>query len=440
MDLIRDPTPAGRLPILLRARVVLPVSSPPIEDGVLALLGNRILWVGAWRDLSRAERSAALDLGEMILLPGLINAHCHLDYTFMAGQISPPKTFVDWLKLITTAKSGLTYSDFAESWLRGAAMLVRTGTTTVGDVEMAPELIPDVWTATPLRVFSFLEMTGVRSRRPPADILREALDTIAAVPRGRCRLGLSPHAPYSTTPELLRLAAETGRNQRLRLVTHVAESEPEFEMFVHGRGKMFDWISRNGRDMSDCGLGTPVEHLERCGALDRNLMAVHANYLGPGDAALLGRRRTSVVHCPRSHAYFQHRPFPLAELLAARVNVCLGTDSLASVQTTRKQAPELNMFEEMRQLAAASPALAPETLLRLATINGARALGFQRRLGELAPKALADLIAIPHAGKAEQALEAVVQHRGPVTAVMIDGKWVFAPSEITRDRAASPPG
>ena len=422
--------------MILRARVVLPVSRPPIEDGALCLLGNRITWTGAWRDLSRAGRGSALDLGETILLPGLINSHCHLDYTSMAGQISPPKTFVDWLKLITTGKSGWTYSDFAQSWLDGAKMLLRTGTTTVGDVEMAPELIPDVWSATPLRIFSFLEMTGVRSHATATGIVSEALEKIASLPRGRCRLGLSPHAPYSTTPELLRLAAESARRKRLRLTTHVAESEEEFEMFRHGRGKMFDWIARNGRNMSDCGLGSPVQHLERCGALGKNLLAIHVNYLGTGDAQLLSRRKTSVVHCPRSHAYFKHRQFPLGELGFYGINLCLGTDSLASVQPARKQALELNLFEEMRQLAASVPALAPETILRMATINGARALGFQGRLGELAPNALADLIAIPYAGRIDACLEAVVQHRGNVAASMIGGRWAITPREISQECAA----
>ncbi len=105
-------------------------------------------------------------------------------------------------------------------------MLLRTGTTTVGDIEMVPELLPEVWSATPLRVFSFLEMTGVKSRRPPVEIMREALEKIASLPPGRCRAGLSPHAPYSTTPELLRLAAEAARDRNLRVVTHRRRVRP----------------------------------------------------------------------------------------------------------------------------------------------------------------------------------------------------------------------
>jgi len=418
-----DPQP----PSILRARIVLPVSRPPIADGAVRLAGNRILSVGRWRDLSDADQSRAHDLGEVILLPGLVNAHCHLDYTSMAGQIAPPRTFIDWIKLITTNKSGAIYSDFAESWLEGANMLLRTGTTTVGDIEMVYELLPDVWTATPLRVISFLEMTGVKSRRPPGEIIQEALSHLDSLAHERCRAAFSPHAPYSTTPELLRLAAESARARNLRLAVHVAESDQEFEMFTHGRGAMFEWIARNGRDMSDCGLGSPVEHLARNDVLGENLLAIHANYLARGDARLLGRRKVSVVHCPRSHAYFKHRKFHLRELTAARVNVCLGTDSLASVYKKRGQTVELNLFEEMRALAAAEPSLSPKKIIQMATVNGARALGLAGQVGELSPDAFADLITVPFTGKTSESWVALVQHRGNVSASMIDGQWAVAP-------------
>src|SRR5205823_9391567 len=120
----------------------------------------------------------ALDLGDVALLPGLVNAHCHLDYTDMAGELTPPKYFSDWLKLITTAKSGWSYSDYAESWIKGAKMLVRTGTTTVGDIEAVPELLPEVWEGTPLRVLSFIEMLGITNRRVPSAILAETIEQI----------------------------------------------------------------------------------------------------------------------------------------------------------------------------------------------------------------------------------------------------------------------
>ena len=412
--------------MILRARVVLPISRPPIEDGAVRVSGNRIAQVGPWRDFSAGD-SEVIDLGETILMPGLINAHCHLDYTDMAGLMPPQKSFTNWIQLMLATKAGWNYSEYAESWLRGARMLQKTGTTTVADFEAVPELLPEVWSSTPLRVISLLEMTGVKSRRDPRAILRDNVEHILTLPGGRCRPGLAPHAPYSAPPELLRLAADTARQRHWPLSIHVAESVQEFEMFANGAGVMFDWLRRNNRDMSDCGQCSPLQHLERFGVLNENCLAVHVNYLGERDARLLARRKTSVAHCPRSHAYFGHEEFPFHTLARAKVNICLGTDSLATVYKKPRQTVELNMFEEMQAFAAKYPRVSPEKVLTMATMNGARALGMEGDAGEISEKALADLIAIPFRGKIDDANEAAVQHKGDVMASMIDGEWAVEP-------------
>lgn len=413
--------------VVLRARIVLPITRPPMEDGAVCVAQGRVRGVGRWRDLSAVAGAKVADLGDVVVMPGLVNAHCHLDYSDLAGQIVPTKSFTDWIKTMTTAKAGCSYAEFAQSWLRGAQMLLRTGTTTLADVEAVPELLPEVWEATPLRVFSFLEMTGVKSRRDPAAILREATVKADSLPSSRGGVGLSPHAPYSTVPELLRLSADTARLRHWPLATHVAESGQEFEMFAHGRGEMFEWLKRNERDMSDCGRGSPVRHLHRNGVLGDNLLAVHVNYLAAGDAELLGQHQVSVVHCPRSHAYFRHQPFPREPLASSGVNLCLGTDSLATVNKVRGRPLELSLFAEMQTLAASSPELSPESILRTATLNGARALGKRGQCGELTENALADLIALPFAGKVEEVYAAMLHHQGDVTASMIDGRWAIPP-------------
>jgi cytosine/adenosine deaminase-related metal-dependent hydrolase len=414
--------------VILRARVVVPVRQAPIPDGAVFIRRNRIAAVGRWRDLSTGRRGV-IDLGEAALLPGLVNAHCHLDYTDMAGLFPPPKVFTDWLKLMNATKAEWSQSDYSESWRHGAQMLLGTGTTTVGDIEAVPDLLPALWQTTPLRVLSFLEMIGI-GRRPAPAIVQETTARIASLRGGRWRPGLSPHAPYSTVPGLLRLSAAAARRRRWRMAIHVAESALEFEMFTRGRGEMFDWLSRSARDMSDCGHGSPVRHLERCGMLNPNLLAVHANYLEPRDAALLGRARVSVAHCPRSHFYFRHQPFPLRALRRAQVNVCLGTDSLASVCKTPRQTVELSMFEDMRALAEQAPAPRPREILQMATLNGARALGLEGQVGEIAVEALADLIALPFSGKLARVHEAILEHRGPVAASMIGGRWAIGPEQF----------
>lgn len=290
-----------------------------------------------------------------------------------------------------------------------------------------PDLLPEVWDATPLRVFSFLEMTGIKLKRAPKDILREAVATMDSLKHPRHRAALSPHAPYSTLPELLKLTARIAQKRKWRVSIHVAESAQEFEMFTHARGEMHDWLKRNGRDNSDCGLGSPVAHLARNKLLGENVLAIHVNCLARGDATLFAKNKTHVVHCPRSHNYFNHPKFERERLANAGVNLCLGTDSLATVRQTGKQKPELDLFAEMRALADSDKKLSPEEILQMATVNGARALGLAKKIGELSPNASADLIAIPFSGKPAKIYETVLAYSGNVTASLIEGRWAIPP-------------
>ncbi len=412
-------------PVALRARIVMPVSQPAIEDGAVIVSRGCVAAVGRWRDLRRKAPAQTCDLGEVILLPGLVNAHCHLDYTDMAGAIPPPKSFLDWIEAIIALKAAWDYSDFAQSWLHGANQLLRSGCTTVADIEAVPELLPEVWTATPLRVLSFLELISVRRRQRPATLVRQAVRKVRALPSGRSRAALSPHALYTTNPELLKLARRNSHRARWPLTMHVAESGLEFEMFRHGRGAMFNWLRRNGRDMGDCGDSSPVQQLASLNLLAPRFLAVHVNHLAPGDALLLARACASVVHCPRSHAFFRHAPFPFAELHDAGVNLCLGTDSLASIGRDGRRKPELDLFAELRAFAEKQPGLSPEEFLDLVTRNPAAALGLRGQAGELARRAYADLLVLRSDASLKTAAECVVHSVPEISGVMIGGEWAI---------------
>lgn len=418
---------AGPQLVALRARVILPVSQPAIEDGAVFISRGRIAAVGRWRDLRAKAPAQVRDLGEAILLPGLVNAHCHLDYTDMAGAIPPPKTFLDWIEGIVALKSSWGYTEFAQSWLNGARQLLRSGCTTVADIEAVPELLPEVWAATPLRVLSCLELLSVRRRQRPVTLVRQAVQKIRSLPPGRSSAALSPHALYTTNPELLKLARRISRHARWPLTMHVAESESEFEMVRHGRGAMFNWLRKNGRDMSDCGARSPVQQLAFLKLLDARFLAVHVNHLAPGDADLLARANAHVVHCPRSHAYFRHAPFPFGELHDAGVNLCLGTDSLASIGKVGRRKPELDLFAELRAFALTQPGLAPEEFLDLVTRNAATALGQRGQVGELTRRAHADLLVLRSDAPPALATEAVVHTAPEISGVMIGGDWAIEP-------------
>lgn len=414
--------------MVIRARCLLPISDPPIENGAIVTENGRVQWVGRWRECPVEAGTEVRDLGEVVLMPGLINAHCHLDYTNMAGKIPPPRDFPDWVKTILSFKAHWSFSEYAESWLRGARMLLNSGTTTVADVEAVPELPPETWNSTPLRLISFHELTGVKSQRAPEELLNDAADWIANLPRIQGKeAGLSPHALYSTNPEMLRKAAAFARERKLMVTTHLAESESEYLMFTEARGSFFDWL-KGQRNMADCGGGSPIQLAHQYGLLARNFLAVHVNYLARGDAELLARSGASVAHCPRSHEYFQHNPFPFAELTRAGVNVCLGTDSLASSRKMGAQEPELNLWDEMRFFAKNYPAVSPRDVFRMVTANGARALGKEDEIGALKPGLHADCVALTYFGPViETRLHEELLYSGVVREVFIAAEQVRTP-------------
>ncbi|HKQ40036.1 MAG TPA: amidohydrolase family protein, partial [Verrucomicrobiae bacterium] len=350
------------------------------------------------------------------------------DYTDMAGQIPPQKTFPDWIKAMLALKAAWSYSDFARSWANGAKMLLRSEVTTVLDVEAVPELLPDVWSVTPMRVISFREIISLRKTPQSEFQLAQAAAQWAGLHETTGRsgdrrygaTGLSPHAPYTTHTDLLRWASREAQRRDWLLTTHVAESQDEFDMFRHASGPMYEWL-KTQRDMSDCGKVSPVQHLERCGYLSSGLLAVHANYLEKGDAELVADRGVHVVHCPRSHAYFGHAPFPYGSLAGLGVNICIGTDSLASVKKVPAEPLQLSLFAEMRAFASTHPAVPPETILRMVTINAARALGQATELGQLAPNTLADVIALEYKGSLADAPTVLLEPKPKLLATIING-------------------
>lgn len=382
---------------VLRARAIWPVAADPIENGAVELKDGRIERVGRWIDLKQELDLPVEDLGEVVLIPGLINAHCHLDYTKMAGQLPPPSSFPDWIKSLLEFKAHWSYADFAQSWVAGARMLLESGVTTVFDIEAVPELLPEVWESTPLRTWSFFEMTGVQKRRDAAQLLQEVLDQIDRLPKLKNKQAtLSPHAPYSIPPRMLELAGRASVEKSLPLQIHAAESVEEFQMFKERRGPLYDWLKPQ-RDMNDCLGLTPIQNLHRTGVLGPLTALIHVNYLGPGDAELIARSRASIVHCPRSHDYFRHREFPFKELLAAGINISLGTDSLASTRRAGGHAPALELWREM-QCFVETHGVHPKTAFEMVTLNPARSINQSEQLGTIRSGAHADLAALEYTG------------------------------------------
>ena len=410
--------------MILRARTVLTMSGLPIENGAVVIDRNRVATVGAaadvMADVMSANQGPVLDLGEVVLMPGLINAHCHLDYSMMRHAINAPKSFTAWVQRINALKRSLDDDDYLAAIGKGFAESKRWGTTTIGNIESFPELMLRL-PPSPLRTWWFHEMIDIRHRAPTERALAGALSFFAARSRPLDFFGLSPHAPYTASATLYKLARECAGQLAMPLTTHVAESHEELEMFRDGAGPLFEFLDGLQRPMADCGGHSPFTYLWRSRSIDASWILVHMNELTEEDFTLLASLprggRPHIVHCPGSHRYFRHTPFQYRRLHDMGVNICVATDSLASTNS-------LSLFDELRGLRATNPWLTPEQLLQTVTVNPAHALGCGHELGKIAPGAFADLIAIPASSTDGGLHEEIISYSRPVPWMMVDGNLV----------------
>jgi cytosine/adenosine deaminase-related metal-dependent hydrolase len=398
--------------MIIRARTVVPLAGEPIDNGAVVVNGNKIDDVGRFDDVRRNHDGELLDLGERVLLPGLINAHCHLDYTVLRGKIPAQQSFADWIRAINAEKAKLSEQDYIESINVGFGEAQRFGTTTIANLTAFPNLIAAI--EEPVRTWWFGELIDVRNSEQPDQIVDEAVEHLQSTGHW----GLAPHAPFTASARLYARCEEIARRHNALLTTHLAESSDEMLMFRDGIGPAFDFLKSVGRSMNDCGRETPVSRFLRTRTIDDRWIIAHLNELDAADFDLLGTApKFHIVHCPRSHSFFHHAPFALQRLRALGFNICLGTDSLASNS-------DLSLFAEMRELLRTESGLTPREILEMATLNGAAALKHRNSLGVLRPGAYADLIALPDEGAATAVFERIVAFAGRVPWVMSNGEPV----------------
>jgi aminodeoxyfutalosine deaminase len=394
--------------MIIRARTVVAMEGPPIENGAVAVDGDRIAAVGRFDEIRSTHAGDVTDLGESILLPGLVNAHCHLDYTTLRGRITPRESFADWIRAINAEKAKLTQQDYIESIRAGFSEAVRFGTTTIANLTAFPRLIGAI--TEPIRTWWFGELIDVRNPGDADEIVEEAVEGLRAAKRW----GLAPHAPFTASARIYARCEEIAGRAAVPLTTHLAESRDEMRMFRSGTGPAFEFLKEIGRPMEDCGHATPLSLFLRNRRAPGRWIVAHLNELDAADFDLLANApKFPIVHCPRSHAFFGHEPFALEHLQALGFNICLGTDSLASNS-------DLSLFSEMRELIRKHPIVTAQQALEMATINGAHALS-QHDIGALRPGAVADLIALPDTSGGDP-FEKVVAFEGTIPWMMVNGQ------------------
>ncbi len=420
--------------MIVRARLVVTMNGPPIENGAVAIEGNRIddsppgsspsraarlrraaptgsvVDVGLFNEVKARNSGEVVDLGEQALLPGLINAHCHLDYTCLRGKIPPPKSFADWIRAMNAEKAKLSKQDYLASINEGFAEARRFGTTTIGNLTAFPELIAKI--NEPIRTWWFAELIDVREPNRAKHVVDLSVESL----KSKETWGLAPHALFTASANLYRRCQEIARRENIFLTTHLAESREEMSMFRDASGPLYEFMKGIRRPMDDCGHETPFALFVGRRALLGRWIIAHLNDLAESDFDLLARStgKFHVVHSPRSHKYFAHSPFPFERLRALGCNVCLGTDSLASNE-------DLSLFAEMRAFQKNEPRTSPEEILSMVTVNPARALRQEDALGKIRRGFCADLIAIPCA-RSTNALEEIIAFDRPVDWTVLDGK------------------
>lgn len=434
--------------MLLRAGWVLPVAAEPVADGALLLREGRVVALGPAGPLIDAHpRVPVDDLGPRALIaPGLVDAHCHLEWSAFAGVI-PARPFGAWLAEFFPRRRLMDERDHHVAAREGARAAAVAGTTLVADSGPTGAGV-EALAAVGLRGVVHLEAFGA----PAAG--REARDLAGAVARrvaglaeraagaggGRVRAGLSPHAPYSVGAALWRALGAEESLDGVPWATHVAESADEERALADGGGALAELfaaagVTRGEWPHPDRGARV-VPRLAHNGALRRGLVAAHCVRVGGEDAALLAGAGVSVAHCPRSNRYLRCGTAPLAALRAAGARVALGTDSPAS-------GGDYDLRAEARACMAAHGADAPSAAeaLRMITASGAAALGREDEAGALGPGRPADLVVLeavgPVAGDpAAAALDATTRVRRVLVAgVPVAADGVTAALDDRRVRA-----
>ena len=389
---------------------LLPVVSAPVAPGAVAVEEGRVVDAGPRDEVlaQHGEAAEVRDLGSAVMIPGLVNAHTHLELSWM--QADPPRgaDYASWLRGLLERRDGEDAETVRAAAQRAVDFILSRGTVAVADVANGIGTAP-LLARSGLHAIVFLEVLGLRATQAE-EILERAVGQLEALAGNRdlasagdrVRVELTPHAPHTTSAPLLRALAGRSAASAEPLTLHVAESLAETALLRDGSGPFPALYRERGfwdDEWSPPGQ-SPIEYLDRLGVLSDRTLAVHCVHLGQRDHSILQARRSTVVTCPRSNRQLGVGQAPVPTLMAKGIPVTLGTDSVAS-------SPDLDMFKEMAALREEHPSLKPAAVLRMATLNGAQALGLDDRLGSIEPGKLAELVVVPLASEDDDPLEAV---------------------------------
>jgi aminodeoxyfutalosine deaminase len=359
---------------ILTASWVVPVSAPPLAGGRVAVDEGRVAWVGRAGDPGEPQ-GTVVDLGAGVLLPGLVNAHTHIELSYLAGQVDRTQGFVRWVETVVEQRVKADQKEVRAGARRGISQIESTGTVAVGDVSNQLKHL-DLLEASSLQAVVFHELLSWDPFK--AAMLLGSSDKVVELSQRehmRLQVRAAAHAPHSVSPKLLEGLVKRGGPAAI----HLAESREETQFLATGDGEWPAFLARRGagKVRFTAPNTSPVRYLEDAGALKEGLVAAHCVHVDEADRELLASRGVYAVICPRSNQSLGVGQADVPALLKAGVKLALGTDSLASVDT-------LDVLAEAATLQRSFPDLDPATIVHMATAGGAAALGFAD-LGAIEP-------------------------------------------------------
>lgn len=478
----QDDPDAGSVDLVLTAAFVLPCDGRGlISEGLIAIRGGRIVSVGPQAVLQRVAAGAAeqLDFGPTVILPGLVNAHTHLEFT-PAGPVRPAvdgRGFANWIADLVAWSRSTSPADRLASARAGAAAMLRAGITCIGDIVSRGQGAQAMVEAG-LHGTAFCEFVGGYPEGPTQDLtsrlvhLRDRVDRAVSVVKqanGGIRIGISPHAPYTVSADALQVVSRLARKQGLPLACHLAESGAELEFLADGTGDLAEFMgtilglagplrpAARGADPLSYASAGGLLPASGSGEQRADVLLVHGAHLGPRDVVRLSGTGVALALCPRSNKFLSvGAQAPVAHLARAQIPLSVGTDSLASNT-------DVDLFEELRALRDMWAHQQPDAdtyqvahrLLRMATIEGATALGLDVELGTVTARKRADLavLDLPSAGYEDSndptsgLVRAIVDEldASAVIATFTDGRCRYQRGTVAGSRTdvtvtAAPPG
>jgi len=388
-------------PVTHRAEWVVVEKNNILQNGYVVVHDGFIIEIGKG---SKSVDGPIIDHGNGVILPGLVNAHTHLELCALKNRVASQNGFLSWVQELLAQRSGFEPETLLQEAALGIDQLLSSGCIAAGDVSTMG-ITQELFARSPLLGIWFQEFLGSHPDK-----------TLTCRKGPGQSISLAGHAPHTTSPELLTRLKTLSLKAKLRFSIHLAESIEEVEFLATGKGAWADFLSERGIDFSSWGIGrnlSPVRYADQIRLLHSGTIAVHVIRADETDFEILRKNGSSVCLCLRSNQALHGTLPDVPSMMKHNINLCLGTDSLASVDT-------LSMFDEMKFAAARFPEIPPVDILEMATANGARALGLDGLTGTLRPGELGSFpyLDLP-AGNVKQLMESIAHasFQGPVNRI-----------------------